>query len=283
MQQTVVSAMGWRIESWEQPSGSNASQDAKLVWPDPSGRFTRLAVVDGVTPSAACRTVAGVDGAMFAAAIAVLALQHPGRGLEECALAANGVLHDERLARSRDQMQTCVTAADVFADGRIEVLRAGDCEAWARTADGWVALGCGTALTEHTEAAWNHWQRRNPAVDRATRHDAEERLLGRKEAWTSTALGRFAHPTLQSYTVHGARELVLASDGARLSEEVLEDLPEWLGGLRGWERSRSQLRVAAGKVHDDVSVLRLLPAPIALPFAFGAAPAADADVSRRAS
>ena len=77
--------------------------------------------------------------------------------------------------------------------------------------------------------------------------------------------------------MHGARELVLASDGARLSEALLEDLPGWLGDLRGWERGRSQLRLAAGKVHDDVSVLRLLPAPIALPVADRARAAVDAD------
>ena len=283
MKQTVTSALKWTIESWEQPSGSEASQDAELLWPHPSGTFLRVAVLDGVTPSAACRTVAGVPGAMYAAAVARLALQHPQHTLTECALEANGVLHDARLGRSRDQMQTCVTAADVYPDGRIEVLRAGDCEAWARTDDGWVELGCGTALTEYAEAAWSDWQHRHPGVDRATRHEGEERFLGHVQAWTSTALGRFATPKLERYTVHGARELVLASDGARLSEAVLEDLPGWLGGLRGWERSRSQLRLAAGKVHDDVSVLRLLPAPIALPVADRATVFADADLPRRAS
>ncbi len=283
MKQTVASVLGWRIESWEQPSGNDASQDAELLWPHPSGTFLRVAVLDGVTPSAACRTVAGVPGAMYAAAVARLALQHPQHTLAECAIAANDVLYEQRLGRSRDQMQTCVTAADVFPDGRIEVLRAGDCEAWARTDDGWVALGCGTALTEYAEAAWSDWQRRNPAADRATRHDAEERFLGHVQAWTATALGRFATPKLQSYSVQGARELVLASDGARLSEAVLEELPEWLEGLRGWERGRSQLRVAAGKVHDDVSVLRLLPAPIALPVADRDARPVHADLPRRAS
>src|SRR4051794_11381679 len=108
MKQTVTSALGWRMESWEQPSGSDASQDAELVWPHPSGAFVRVAVLDGVTPSAGCRTVAGVPGAMYATAIARLALQHPQHSLEECVLAANAVLYDNRLGRSRDQRQTCV-------------------------------------------------------------------------------------------------------------------------------------------------------------------------------
>jgi hypothetical protein len=278
MQRTITACLGWRIEAWEQASGSAASQDAKLVWPDPAGRFLRVAVLDGVTPSHGCRTVVGVDGAMYAAAIAHLALQHPERPLEQCVLAANRVLHDERLGRSRDQTQTCVTAADVHPDGRIDVVRAGDCEAWARTDRGWVALGSGSALSAHTEAAWDRWQRRNPAVDRSARHDAEERLLGRAEAWTSTALGRFASPVLRRFGAHGVHELVLASDGARLSEGVLDDLPAWLHGLRDWERARSVLGAAAGKLHDDVTVLRLRPRSAARPASF-----ADAWEDRRAA
>ena len=264
---TVTTWLGWRLESWEQPSGSDASQDATLVWPHPAGHFLRVAVLDGVTPSRACRTVVGVAGPMYAAAVARLALQHPGRPLDACVLAANRHLHDEGVARSRDQAQTCVTAADLFPDGRVEVVRAGDCEAWASIDDAWVPLGSGTALTARAAAAWEAWQRRNPNVERAERHEAEERFLGDPRAWTSTALGRFARPVLRRFTLGGASELVLSSDGARLSEPMLDDIPAWLRGLRGWEHRRAHLGVAAGKVHDDVAVLRLvrLPSAVALP------------------
>ena len=120
MHRTVTAAAGWDIDCWEQASGSAASQDAQLVWPDPRGQRLRVAVLDGVTPSRGCRTVAGVDGAMYAAAVARLALQHAERPLDECVLAANRHLHDSSLARSRDQTQTCVTAADV--DFAVDVL-----------------------------------------------------------------------------------------------------------------------------------------------------------------
>jgi serine/threonine protein phosphatase PrpC len=258
MHRSVALSLGWEIQSWELASGSAASQDAKLVWPDPAGRCLRLAVLDGVTPSQGCRPVVGVDGAMYAAAIARLALQHAERPLEECVLAANRHVHDRALARSRDQAQTCVTAADVFPDGRVEVVRAGDCEAWARTADGWVSMGSGDALTPSTAAAWDEWQRRHATASRAVRHDAEERILGSPQAWTSTAVGRFPEPVLQRFALDGVSELVLASDGARLSEPVLRDLSSWLGGLRDWERERAHLGLAAGKVHDDVTVLRVV-------------------------
>jgi hypothetical protein len=252
----VTACAGWQVDWWEQASGSAGSQDANLVWPDPAGGRLRVAVVDGVTPSRRCRSVAGVDGAMYAAAIARLALQRSGP-LDACLLAANAHLHDPGLARSRDQMQACVTAIDVFPDGRVEVVRAGDCEAWARTEQGWVALGSGSALTAGVAAQWADWQRRHADVDRDARHDAEERFLGRPQAWTATALGRFAAPVVQRFTAAGVLELVLASDGARLSESVLEDLPTWLGGLRRWEDQRRDLGRAAEKVHDDVTAMRL--------------------------
>jgi hypothetical protein len=210
-----------------------------------------------VTPTRRCREVAGVDGAMYAAAVARVSLQRPGGGLADGLLAANRHLHDATLPRSRDQAQTCVTAADIFPDGRIELVRAGDCEAWARTAGGWTPLGCGPALTPSVSAEWEAWQAAHPDVTRDQRHDAEERFLGRAEAWSATALGRFARPVIRTFSVRGASELILASDGARLSKPVLEELPDWLAGLRAWERTRAGSGRAGEKVHDDVTVLRL--------------------------
>jgi hypothetical protein len=262
MLRAVTASGGWQVESWEQPSGSAGSQDAQLVWPDPATGRLRVAVVDGVTPSRRCRTVAGVDGAMYAAAIVRLALQRTDTALDRCVVAANRHLHDPALTRSRDQTQACVAVADISADGHVEVVRAGDCEAWARTEQGWVALGAGTALTADVAAAWAAWQGRHAAISRDVRHDAEEGFLGHRQAWTSTALGRFASPVLQRYAADGVLELVLASDGARLSEPVLDDLPAWIGGLRDWEARRSELGRAAEKVHDDVTVLRLRPATV---------------------
>ena len=94
-------------------------------------------------------------------------------------------------------------------------------------------------------------------MDRDRRHHAEERFLGRADAWASTALGRFAQPVIRAFSLSGVTELVLASDGARLGERALDDLPGWLAGLREWERQRTHLARAAEKVHDDVTVVRL--------------------------
>ena len=256
MHRTITATMGWRIEAWEEPAGGAASQDGQLVWPDVARDRLRVAVLDGVTPTRNTRSVVGVDGAMYAAAVVRLALQQPDCELEDCLLTANSHLHDPDLARTRDQLQTCATVADVFADGHVEIVRAGDCEAWARTAEGWVSLGCGTALTASVAEAWGEWQRSNGAVSRETRHEAEERFLGRREAWTSTALGRFERPRIQRFSATGVRELVLASDGARLSEAVLDELPSWITELRSWERRCAGLGRAGEKVHDDVTVLR---------------------------
>jgi hypothetical protein len=103
---TVTNNMGWRIETWEQPSGAAASQDAQLVWPVPAAARLRVAVLDGVTPTRGCREVVGVAGPMYAAADARLALQCTESWLTDALLAANRLLHDRTVTRSRDQTQT---------------------------------------------------------------------------------------------------------------------------------------------------------------------------------
>jgi hypothetical protein len=72
---------------------------------------------------------------------------------------------------------------------------------------------------------------------------------------------------LQRFSLTGVFELVLATDGARLSEPVLDELPAWCGELRRWERERAGLARAAEKLHDDVTVLRLARARSALALA----------------
>jgi hypothetical protein len=70
-----------------------------------------------------------------------------------------------------------------------------------------------------------------------------------------------------SFRLGGVSELVLASDGARLSESALDELPDWLAGLREHERGRPGLGRAGEKVHDDVTVLHLTRARQALALA----------------
>jgi hypothetical protein len=135
-----------------------------------------------------------------------------------------------------------------------------------------VPLGMGSALTPDSATEWDAWQVAHRTAGRGLRHRAEERYLGRAEAWTATAIGRFSRPATQHFAARDIPELVLASDGARLSADVLDDLPAWLGQLREWERHREELAVAGGKVHDDVTVLRLRRLPVAMAPTDGALP-----------
>lgn len=113
-----------------------------------------------------------------------------------------------------------------------------------------VPLGMGSALTPDSATEWDAWQVAHRTAGRGLRHRAEERYLGRAEVWTATAIGRFPRPATQHFAARDVSELVLASDGARLSADVLDDLPAWLGQLREWERHREERAVAGSKVHD---------------------------------
>lgn len=253
MYRATTELLGWQVETWEASSGLGPSQDAKLVVVQ--GDRLRLAVIDGVTPTDQTPTRVGVDGAMYAAALLRLALQNSAATLRDAALATNAALHDPSLARSRDQMQTCVAAVDLRPDGRVTMLRSGDCEAWVRLSDGaWRPLGPGDMLIPHVRAAYEQWKRENPHATREQAHQIEEDLWGRSQAWLTCAVGRFADPVFVEAQAPDVQELVLASDGARLHPDALDDIPSWLAGLREYERVH---HADERKPHDDVTVMRV--------------------------
>lgn len=102
----------------------------------------------------------------------------------------------------------------------------------------------------------NAWLDAHPGCTPDEQYQAEEDILGDEDMWRTAALGRFASPLLCSARVGRAEELVLATDGARLSAERVANLPTWLAELRDWERREFVAR-AAVKRHDDVAVLHL--------------------------
>jgi hypothetical protein len=103
---------------------------------------------------------------------------------------------------------------------------------------------------------WDAWCATHATANARDRAEAQDRALGAPEAWRTAAIGRFAEPLLECKEIEGFDELVLASGGARLDVARLDELDEWLDGLRRWERTAPRGAKVSDDVHDDATVLR---------------------------
>jgi hypothetical protein len=242
-------AGGWRVQTWERAREPGVtSRDSMLVDVRP-GRL-RLAVIDGVTPTEATPTWVGVDGAIWAAATVRSALlAHVP--LEACALAANAALRAiGPMPSPRDRPQACFAAADLAGDGA-ELLRAGDCEAWVEQDGGWRRMFPREIDTPVERARMEQWTREHP--DRAFL-DYDRARPERDDIWTTSAVGRLPRPILQRETIANCSALLLATDGARLSQAALTHLPGWLERIDEHQRRTPVSAWETGA--DDVTVVR---------------------------
>ena len=106
-------------------------------------------------------------------------------------------------------------------------------------------------------ARYQEWRADNPAATKSELDEAEETLLGTPDAWATSPVGRFLRLSTESADFDDFDELILATDGARLTKERAAEVEKWLSGLRAWEKENSDTR-AARKVHDDFTVIRVL-------------------------
>lgn len=247
---------GYRITLWEEAGRSDyPSQDAALIAARPSA--LRLAAIDGSTPPADARGRAGLDAAAWAANVVRAVLAASPADADQALAAANSYLHQPQL-RSQAQSMATVACADITARG-VEIVRAGNSEAWLKEADGWRPL-FGTQFQAEADAAYRQWLVANPQADAAAVSALEEQLFGDPAAWISIPVGRFPVTCFERASLGDDwQQLVLATDGARLDAERLADLDGWLDGLRDWERVQRR-GYATEKRHDDVTVLRVRPA-----------------------
>jgi hypothetical protein len=249
---------GVALECWEEAGAPGVpSQDQSLIHCAHDG--LRLAVIDGCTPTPETPRYLGVDGATWAASVIRATLQAE-QALGEAVDAANEFLFDPRIESSRARPQAVFVVAELAGD-RVELVRGGDCEAWVQREGCWERVFERSMLAPWAERAYRRWKQKNPEAGRRELFGIEEEILGVREAWNSTALGRFQAPLVERATIEGGfSRLVLASDGARLDRRRVDHLEDWLERLRDWERHELRDHPSC-KVHDDVTVLRASPAP----------------------
>lgn len=235
-------------------SGAHAvnSQDAALV--TVIANTLRVVVFDGVTPTTATRSVKNIDGAIWAAGVARTFFKGSPRDLEDVASDINDVLYEANYPRSRDRRQVAFVAVDIPLDDCFQrpvlIVRGADTVAWVRDPNGWHCVFSDTAIRPSVEEILDTWLANHPNASQEERFDMEEQLLGRPDSWKSAALGRFATPQLQKAAIHGVTEIVIATDGMKISEVNPRAAVEPDSRI---EVDGTLIHVAPRRLHGDVT------------------------------
>lgn len=229
------------------------SQDSWLVVELP-GRL-RLAAIDGITPTDPAPWRLGLDRASWAAQTICSALQADAP-IAACLALAHAEILDESIRPLRARPQAAVVVADILPGRSCQIVRAGDCQAWAREATGWRQVTADDTLAPATRCAFDALLARRAELTRGEFVAAEATLTDDPATRLCTPVGLMAELRLMTYELDAAEELVLASDGALLTPDRLVDLAGWLAGLRSFEREHGE-QIARYKAHDDVTALRL--------------------------
>lgn len=245
---------GYQVEIWADTNPMLAvSQDGWLLSELP-GRQLRLAVLDGVTPLSPETWQLGLDQAAWAAQTTRAAL-HAAAPLAECIGAAHSAIYQEALtpyARPR----TGLAALDLRPDGSASLAVVSDCQAWVGRAGSWTDLGASDMLVPEARAAFIELVARKSTLSFDEFINAEAELLADPAMWTRHGVGQFEQVTPLLVEIDAWDELVLATDGALLNEERLQNLPQWLAGLRSWEQEQAAA-IERFKASDDLSVIRV--------------------------
>ena len=259
---------------WSAPrTAAYPSQDALAVQLRPGGLpVLRLAVADGLTTCPRTPEVAGMDGARYAAHLAVAAVGAQPDVEYACAQVNRALrdvpASDGRPLRSRERPTAGLAVVDVPLDGGpLVVSSVYDCEVYVRTDSGWHDVLPAVRGGEQAAAFLaerDRYRHGNPDATLAELMDLDAELLADDpERWGVVPLGALADVYLRSAVLprsgpEAVREVVVASDGAKLTPERLagHTVAGWLRGLREWERGDAG-NLDQVKVHDDVSVVRL--------------------------
>lgn len=242
---------GWHVDTWEEPVLPGAvSFDDTLV--RALGDRLRLAVVDGAhnlnSPNGydqvtkAIRTVRGH-----------LATTIDARAALDAAAAE---LHDpSEPMRQRNPLATVAVVDLDRSTGRGQAIRCGDSEVWIRQDGTWVSLFEGDMLTDTARRAYDREVERLRHSGLTDWWAVQEVLFDDPATWRCPAVGPepVTRPDVAAF--EDVDEVIVSTDGAKLTPERCASLAEWLsGGLQ--HLSADTIYSSA---HGDVAVLHAKP------------------------
>lgn len=247
---TRIGVGAFLVQVWEAAAESGApSLDASVVTPIKRG--VRIAAIDGVTPAEGTPVFCGLNGAELADSLlrGALGQRTP---IEEALARVSEGLYDPSLGSGAKQCQATVIVADLEESGHVQLVRAGESVAFIKAGGLWSEVFPGDVLQTAARDAMSRFWGQNPNFDIAQRAEMEDQIVGDESAWHTTPVGRFPVPKLQKAGFSTWQELVIATDGARLDTDKLDDLETWLGELRQAEAGER-----GPKPHDDVTVIQV--------------------------
>lgn len=224
-----ITSGDWRIRVWQEPRlPGETTRDPFCL--RTFGDTLRLAVAD----PAATNPAITAEQVAWSGELAIGAL-NVHTGLDAAFTAAAARIRQPgthpRLANPCAQ----VAAVDVtMTTGHVTALRAGDCEVWIRSRDSWRPLLAGPRLTPAAHAAFAAHPGAKLTADREQLHyQAHLDTLEDPEAWLTAPLGLDAAPRTQGAQHPSVQEIIVTSDGARLTADRCANLDVWLrGGLQ---------------------------------------------------
>jgi hypothetical protein len=253
-------AAGCTVTAWAEPASPDTPmQDATHWSAHDHGAVLRVAAIDGCTPMRQTPTVAGVNGASYAATLTAAALAEPA-AVPDVLAGVNAhlvALAPDLVAAARPS--ATVAAANIRAsrDGRlhVDVWVGGDAQVWAEDAAGWRLVAGGSSCAPETGARWRPQREalQRAGVPFADIQQAEAEFYNDPDLFVHhTPVGRFPQLRLQHRTLR-CNAVVCATDGALLHP----DLPGWLAQVRDVEGRG----VARLKPRDDLAVVHIQPQP----------------------
>jgi hypothetical protein len=258
----IPPALRFAVERWQLPVAPSGHDDDLVM---AVGSDARFAVIDGLAPGRPDASPLGGDAGRYAAAIVRLALGDPG-AVTTALTRATAHLHDPAIRFDRDQAAASAIVASVNRH-RTEIVVAGAGAAFLRRDGFWTQVGSGRMLDAAAESAFREALSAADVVDADARSAFERSNPIPFDGWHTTPAGRF--PTMKTEQVeldNDWDELVLATTGSRLDTSLLDDLADWLAGLRAWESSSAgRLGRHGAAVHDDATVLRIRRRPLSEP------------------
>lgn len=239
---------GWVVDSYEQPVSPHLlSFDASLV--AARDGFIRLAALDAAVDVLAPDAERLAHTAVHTLRGWLAAEPDPLKAVE----GAHATLHDPDLWPRHHNPMTSAAIVDLDpATGRIVARQYGDCEVWVRgdaTNDHWVSVFPGDMITPRARAAYEAAMTERPGT--TSGWAVQEATLDEPEAWVTPPVGLMDGLTPQFALIDGCEEVIVASDGSRLTPELCEQVGEWITvGIQqmpeGWPYPSS---------HGDLTVL----------------------------